>query len=270
MKSFAGDANIWRLPPCSISTCRASFPVSNSDIYTVSAPPSHPAVAMARPHRTWKASSGKSQFSWVCSNEGFVGSSALDPTAWLALQINLSVLDGLSGRTSLHPILWMLLQSHGQAYEMAALRELQLQQHFHEPVIPAAAAQSLKAQLESSILALALWLPTKASLFTSFTTGKPHFPPLKIAKAASERFLKEINPTSIPEKQFQEWVTSGLFQVSLMRTFLRNPKKTFPSNPNRDSSKHPDQWPFQVFPPAVRGWNAKASNYLFADHLAIG
>lgn len=45
---------------------------------------------------------------------------------------------------------------------MAALRELQLQQHFHEPVISAAAAaaaQSLKAQLESSILALAFWLP---------------------------------------------------------------------------------------------------------------
>lgn len=85
---------------------------------------------------------------------------------------------------------------------MAALREFQLQQHFHEPVISAAAAaQSLKAQLESSTLALALWLPTKASLFTSFTTGKPRFPPLKIAKAASERFLKEIKPTAIPDKE---------------------------------------------------------------------
>lgn len=94
----------------------------------------------------------------------------------------------------------MLLQSHGQAYEMAALRELQLQQHFHEPVISAAAAQSLKAQLESSILALAFWLPTKASLFTSFTTLKPHFLPHRTAKAACERFLKEIKPTSIPDK----------------------------------------------------------------------
>lgn len=160
------------------------------------------------------------QFQWPCHRgkpaqarasspelaamRGFVDPNTPDPTAWLALQINLSVLDGLCSRTSLHPILWVLLQSHGQAYEMAALRELQLQQHFHEPVISAtaaaAAAQSLKAQLESSILAFVFWLPTKASFFTSFTTGKPHFPPLKIAKAASDRFLKEIKPTSIPEK----------------------------------------------------------------------
>lgn len=61
----------------------------------------------------------------------FVGPNAPDPTAWLALQINPSVLDGLSRRSSL-VFLWVLLQSHGQAYEMAVLRESQLQQHFHE------------------------------------------------------------------------------------------------------------------------------------------
>lgn len=122
------------------------------------------------------------------------------------------------------------------------VRELQLQQHFHEPVVSAAAAaQSLKAQLESSILALALWLPTKASLFTSFITGKPCFPPLKIAKAASERFLKEIKPTSIPYKQLKELVMPGLFQGSLLRTSLRIPSKDFSKYPQQGHSQM--SWP---------------------------
>lgn len=116
---------------------------------------------------------------------------------------------------------------------MAALWELQFQQHFNEPVVSAAAAQSLEAQLESSILALALRRPTKASLSTSFTTGKPHFPPLKTAKAASERFLNEIKPTSIPDKQLQGLVTPGHFQVSLLRTSLRIPNKDFSKCPQQ-------------------------------------
>lgn len=199
MRSFAEEANIWILFPCSIPRCRASFPVSNCDTYSVPAPPSHPAVSMARPQRTWKASWRKGQLCWAWSNEGVCKSKCCRSDSLACSANQLSVLDGLSSRTSL-VFLRVLLQSHGQAYEMAALRELQLQQHFHEPVVSAAAAQSLKAQLESSILALAFWLPTKASLFTSFTTLKPHFLPHRTAKAACERFLKEIKPTSIPDK----------------------------------------------------------------------
>lgn len=198
MRSFAEEANIWILFPCSIPRCRASFPVSNCDTYPVPAPPSHPAVSMARPQRTWKASWRKGQLCWAWSNQGVCRSKCCRSDSLACSANQLSVLDGLS-RTSL-VFLRVLLQSHGQAYEMAALRELQLQQHFHEPVVSAAAAQSLKAQLESSILALAFWLPTKASLFTSFTTLKPHFLPHGTAKAACERFLKEIKPTSIPDK----------------------------------------------------------------------
>lgn len=89
---------------------------------------------------------------------GFVGPTAADPTPWLALQIGLPVLDGLCNRASLL-VIHMLAQFHEQAYEVAAPRELQLQEHFHEPVISSsAAAWILKAQLQSSILALALWL----------------------------------------------------------------------------------------------------------------
>lgn len=81
---------------------------------------------MARPPR----GHGKPAEARVCSAQlktpsmrGFVGPSTADPTPWLALQINLSVLDRLCSRARLL-FLRVLAQSHEQAYEMAALREL--------------------------------------------------------------------------------------------------------------------------------------------------
>lgn len=56
---------------------------------------------MARPAEA-RASSPE-----LAATRGFVGPNALDPTAWLALQTSLSVLDGLSGRTS-SVFLWVL------------------------------------------------------------------------------------------------------------------------------------------------------------------
>lgn len=47
------------------------------------------------------------------------------------------------------------------------------------------------------ILALALWLPGKASLSTA---GKPHFTPLGTAKAVTEVLLNEEKPTPTPDK----------------------------------------------------------------------
>lgn len=73
-----GEANIWRLLSCHIPRCRASFPVSNSDTHSVPAPPSHPAVSMARP------AEARASFPELAATRGFVGPNALDPTAWLA------------------------------------------------------------------------------------------------------------------------------------------------------------------------------------------
>lgn len=108
----------------------------------------------------------------------------------------------------------------------------------HKPVTSSSApAWTLKAQLESGILALALWLPRNASYTTFFTAGKLHFPPLRIAKAVTEIFLNEEKPIPIPEKQLQGLVMWGLFWEFPKRTFLSITNKDFPNILTEDSSK---------------------------------
>ena len=92
--------------------------------YSVPAPPSHPAQLQRPGHGGHgKPAQARVNSAQLAAMRGFVGPVAADLTPWLALQINPSVFDGLCSRASLL-FLRVLAQSHEQAYELAALREL--------------------------------------------------------------------------------------------------------------------------------------------------